>query len=70
MSNANYSDVRSNKKLAPQGAEGRAQVRKIGRTYKTGGFDKIANKAAKEYGSSAVGKRVAGSIFQKMVRGK
>lgn len=29
-------------------------------------FDKIANKAGKEYGSEEAGKRVAGSIFQKM----
>lgn len=29
-------------------------------------FNKIAEKASKEYGSMAAGKRVAGSIFQKM----
>lgn len=32
-------------------------------------FKKIASKAAKEYGSAAAGKRVAGAIFQKMRKG-
>lgn len=31
-------------------------------------FSKIAQKAAKRYGSTAAGKRVAGAIFQKMRR--
>lgn len=31
-------------------------------------FNKIAAKAAKEYGSAAAGKRVAGAIFQKKRR--
>lgn len=29
-------------------------------------FKKIAGKAAKEYGSKAAGKKVAGAVFQKM----
>lgn len=33
------------------------------------GFSKIASKAGKEYGSEAEGKKVAGSIFQKMRKG-
>ena len=56
--------------MKPEGARGRAQVAKLGRTYKTGGFDKIAASAGKEYGSAAAGKRVAGAIFQKMVRAR
>lgn len=32
-------------------------------------FSKIAASAGKEYGSAEAGKRVAGSIFQKMRRG-
>ncbi len=31
-------------------------------------FAKIASKAGKKYGSTAIGKKVAGSIFQKMRR--
>lgn len=55
-------------KMKPKGKRGRAQVKKLGRSYKTGGFKKIAKKAAKKYGSQAAGDRVAGSIFQKMVK--
>lgn len=54
--------------MKPKGARGRAQVEKLGRTKKTGGFAKIAKSAGKEYGSKAAGKRVAGAIFQKMAR--
>ncbi len=52
--------------LKPKGAKGRAMVKKLGRTYKTGGFKKIASKAAAKYGSAEAGKKVAGAIFQKM----
>ena len=54
------------KKMKPKGKKGLAQVKKLGRTYKTGGFAKIAAKAGKKYKSSAAGKRVAGAIFQRM----
>lgn len=53
--------------MKPKGARGRAAVKRLGRSYKTGGFKKIAAKAGKKYGSSAAGKRVAGAIYQKMV---
>ena len=53
--------------MKPKGARGRAAVKRLGRTQKTGGFKKIENKAAKKYGSKAAGKRVAGAIYQKMV---
>ena len=33
---------------------------------KTTGFNAVANKAAKEYGSKAAGQRVAGAMYQKM----
>lgn len=56
--------------MKPKGAKGRAMVAKLGRTKKTGGFAKIANKAAKEYGSVQAGKRVAGSVFWKMAKKK
>lgn len=52
----------------PKTKKGKAQVAKLGRTKKTGGFAKIAASAGKEYGSKAAGKKVAGAIFQKMVR--
>jgi len=57
-------------KMKPKGKRGRAMVRKLGRTYKTGGFNRIAQKAAKKYGSIAAGRRVAGAIFQRMVRAR
>lgn len=58
--------------MKPKGAVGRAAVKRLGRTYKTGGFNKIAASAATKYKSKAVGKKVAGAIFQKMAakRGK
>lgn len=57
-------------KLKPKGKAGMAQVKKLGRNYKTGGFKKIAAKAGAKYGSAAAGKRVAGAIFQKMAKKK
>ena len=55
-------------KTKPKGEKGMAQVKKLGRTKKTGGFDKIAAKAGAKYGSATAGKRVAGAIFQKMAK--
>uniref|UniRef100_A0A7C5YX71 Uncharacterized protein n=1 Tax=candidate division CPR3 bacterium TaxID=2268181 RepID=A0A7C5YX71_UNCC3 len=55
-------------KMKPKGKKGRAMVKKLGRTYKTGGFAKIARKAAKKYGSKQAGKRVAAAIYWKMAR--
>lgn len=54
--------------MKPKGAKGVAQVKKLGRKYKTGGFNKIAGKAGKEYGSKTAGKKVAGAVFQAMAR--
>jgi hypothetical protein len=54
--------------MKPKGKRGMSQVKRLGRTTKTGGFNKIAKKAAKEYGSKEAGKRVAGSIFNKMAK--
>lgn len=56
------------KRMKPKGEMGMAQVERLGRDYKTGGFDRIAASASKEYGSKAAGERVAGAIFQKMAR--
>ena len=56
--------------LKPKGAKGKTQVKKLGRTFKTGGFNKIAKEAGKEYGSKEAGKKVAGAIFQKMVKAR
>lgn len=52
----------------PKTKRGKAQVKKLGRTKKTGGFEKIEASAGKEYGSKAAGKRIAGAVFNKMVR--
>lgn len=54
--------------MKPEGARGMAQVKRLGRNYKTGGFAKIASKAAEKYGSAEAGKRVAGAVFQNMAR--
>lgn len=56
--------------MKPKGARGKAAVKRLGRTYKTGGFAKIAKVASKMYGSKAAGKRVAGSIYWKQVAKK
>jgi hypothetical protein len=55
-------------KMKPKGKKGRAMVKKLGRTYKTGGFAKIAKKAAKKYHSTTIGKKIAGKIFWKMAK--
>ena len=52
----------------PKTKRGKAQVAKLGRKKKTGGFAKIAKSAAKKYGSAEAGKRVAGAIFNRMVQ--
>lgn len=54
--------------MKPKGARGRAAVRRLGRTRKTGGFAAIERKAAKRYGSKAAGERVAGAIYWRMAR--
>lgn len=54
----------------PKTKKGKTQVAKLGRTKKTGGFSKIAKKAAEEYGSKEAGQRVAASVFNKMVQAK
>ena len=45
--------------MKPKGAIGMAAARRLGRTYKTGMFSKLAKKAAEKYGGMAAGKRVA-----------
>ncbi len=57
-------------KTVPKTKRGKAQVAKLGRTKKTGGFAKIAARASKEYGSKKAGARVAGAVFNKMVRAR
>jgi hypothetical protein len=56
--------------LKPKGKRGKAQVGRLNRTFKTGGFSKIASKAGKSYGSKEAGKRVAGAIFNKMAKAR
>lgn len=58
------------KGTVPKTKKGKAMVKKLGRTKKTGGFAKIAAKAGKEYKSAAAGKKVAGAIFWKMAHGR
>lgn len=56
--------------LKPKGKIGRAQTGRLNRNFKTGGFNKVARSAGKEYGSTAAGKRVAGAIFHKMAQAR
>jgi uncharacterized membrane protein YebE (DUF533 family) len=67
---ANFIENAMKKKMKPKGKAGMVAVKRLGRNYKTGGFDKIANKTAKEYGSKAAGDRVAGSVYWNMVKNK
>ena len=54
--------------MRPKGKIGMAMVKKLGRTTKSGMFDKIAAKAAKEYGSASQGRRVAAAVFWSKVK--
>ena len=45
-------------------------LKRVGQKKSTGNFKRIATKAAKKYGSATAGKRVAGKIYWKKVRGK
>jgi len=54
--------------MKPKRERGRAAVKRLGRNYKTGGFSKIENKAARKYGSKEAGKKVAASIYWAMVK--
>lgn len=55
-------------RLKPKGKRGRRAVRRLGRNYKTGGFMRIARKAAAKYGSMERGKKVAGKVYWGMVK--
>jgi hypothetical protein len=55
-------------KLKPKGARGRAMVRKLGRNYKTGNFEKIAMQAGRKYHSKKIGEKIAGKIFWEKVK--
>lgn len=57
------------KGVVPKTKKGKAQVKKLGRTKKTGGFKKIVKGATKKYGKTAA-KKIAGKVFQKMVAKK
>lgn len=54
--------------MKPKGAEGKAVVKRLGRTYKTGGFNAIENEAAEKYGSKAAGQKVAGAVYWNKVK--
>lgn len=54
--------------LKPKGKQGKAAVKRLGRTYKTGNFKKIEDKASAEYGSEEAGKKVAGAVYWNKVK--
>lgn len=53
--------------LKPKGARGRAAVKRLGRDYATGTFDKIVKEASERYHSKEAGKRVAAAAYWKKV---
>jgi len=59
---------KKSKGTTPKTKRGKAAVRRLGRTKKTGGFAKIAKAAAKRYGSKKAGQRVAAAVYWKMVK--
>ena len=54
------------KHMKPVGARGRAAVKRLGRNYKTGAFDRIAAAA----GGGAKGAKIAGAIYWKKVHAR
>jgi len=58
------------KKLKPKGARGRAAVRRLGRTYKTGGFQAIVEKAIKSGYTKDQARRIAAAQYWRMVRAR
>lgn len=56
------------KHLRPKGARGMAQVRRLGRNYKTGNFAKIQASAEKRGLSKEAAQREAGAVFQNAAR--
>ncbi len=68
----------NSKKMKPKGKKGMAMVKKLGRNYKTGGFDAITAKVAARYQSKGksseqaeeIGQKVAGKIFWNKVKNK
>lgn len=58
------------RKLKPKGRRGVVAVKRLGRTFKTGMFEKIAEKAARRYGSKEIGRKVAAKIYWQKVRAR
>ena len=56
------------RKLKPKGRRGVVAVKRLGRTYKTGKFKEIMEKAAKRYGSKEAGRRVAAKVYWQKVK--
>jgi len=52
----------------PKTEKGKIMVARLGRTKKTGGFEKISQDAEKKYGSKEAGDRVSGSVYWKLVK--
>jgi len=56
--------------LKPRGKRGRVAVKRLGRSYRSGVFEQIAEKAGKRYGSKEAGKRVAASVYWAKVKAR
>ena len=53
--------------MTPKGARGRAAVKRLGRTKKTGGFAKIERSVEAKGGSAESAAKIAGAQYWKMV---
>lgn len=54
--------------LKPKGKRGMAQVKKLGRNFKTGGFKNIEEKAKSGGYSTQSAENIAGHVFQEKAR--
>ena len=54
--------------MKPKGARGRAAVKRLGRTQKTGGFAKIERNVEARGGSKASAAKIAGAVYWGKVR--
>jgi hypothetical protein len=54
----------------PKTAQGKAAVKRLGRTKATGNFEAIESAAAKKYRSKTIGQKIAGAIYWKKTKAR
>lgn len=52
--------------MKPSGARGRSAVKRLGRTKKTGGFDRIEKSVESRGGSKSSAAKIAGAVYWRM----